>query len=557
MKKKNILMKKKLLTLFLIFSAFHSFAQWSPSSPGDENVNAKPIYVHGTLANGLYIGRGTNNIADNVAIGNLNSAIILPPLAGSGGECVGIGTGVLNVTTNTGTHNVGVGYLSLRNNNGDGGNSGCFNTAVGSGSMSANTTGIRNTAVGMSSLSANTVGANNVAIGWSALSGLNNTDPALSSENTAVGVTAMSGLQTGIGNVAIGKNAGVYQPAGGVFTTGNYNVALGAGAYLSNGSYQLSIQSCINGVNMGNAGIGSGYIGIGVVPTATAISGLWPRLHVAGNSVRPSLQLDFVPTYSGTAPVTNPVGSGKYLFVDAEGIVSQASLPAGVGSPTHTFTNPVNTITSEVGGIVRTALAVNSVENVIAGNTIVTKVNGVPSPAITLPSNSNLNIYNSDGTLTASRTVTMTDQNLWFKTGTDFNGSTGRIYIGATPSYPTSVPGNNYRLYVEGGILTEKIKVAVRTTSNWADYVFADNYALMPIKELASFVKTKKHLPGINAVDELVKEGLDLGAMQARQMAKIEELTLYIIDQHNRMEKQNEEIETLKAQVKILLERHK
>lgn len=87
-----------------------------------------------------------------------------------------------------------------------------------------------------------------------------------------------------------------------------------------------------------------------------------------------------------------------------------------------------------------------------------------------------------------------------------------------------------YKLYVEQGILTEKVKVAVATSTAWADYVFANNYNLKPLFEVEKFIKENKHLPNVPSARQLEKEGLDLGKMQATQMEKIEELTLYLIE---------------------------
>jgi hypothetical protein len=99
-----------------------------------------------------------------------------------------------------------------------------------------------------------------------------------------------------------------------------------------------------------------------------------------------------------------------------------------------------------------------------------------------------------------------------------------------------------YKLFVEQGILTEKVKVAVNCSIAWADYVFADDYKLKPLSEVESFVKENKHLPNVPSAEELEKEGLDLGVMQSLQMAKIEELTLYIIEM-------KKEIDVLKTQI--------
>ena len=77
----------------------------------------------------------------------------------------------------------------------------------------------------------------------------------------------------------------------------------------------------------------------------------------------------------------------------------------------------------------------------------------------------------------------------------------------------------------------------------------------MPLNEVEMFIKENNHLPGIKSAKDLVKTGLDVSEMQSKQMEKIEELTLYVIEQNKKLEKQTNEIEELKAQVKLLLDR--
>lgn len=106
------------------------------------------------------------------------------------------------------------------------------------------------------------------------------------------------------------------------------------------------------------------------------------------------------------------------------------------------------------------------------------------------------------------------------------NSNAGGIIIG---NNITAAPAG-YKLYVSGGILTEKVKVALKTSANWADHVFAPGYQLQTLEEVESFVKTNKHLPGVPSASELVAQGgIDMNAMFAKQMEKIEELTLYMI----------------------------
>jgi hypothetical protein len=78
-----------------------------------------------------------------------------------------------------------------------------------------------------------------------------------------------------------------------------------------------------------------------------------------------------------------------------------------------------------------------------------------------------------------------------------------------------------YKLYVETGILTEKLKVAVKNTTNWADFVFANDYKLMPLNEVETYINENNHLPNIPSAQELVNDGMDVATMQAKQMEKL------------------------------------
>ncbi len=116
-----------------------------------------------------------------------------------------------------------------------------------------------------------------------------------------------------------------------------------------------------------------------------------------------------------------------------------------------------------------------------------------------------------------------------------------------------------YKLCVQQGILTERIKVSVYGSAQWADYVFAKDYKLMPLAKVEQYIKANQHLPNVPSAAEMVKEGNDLGKTTAKLLEKIEELTLYMIEMEKKQaetNKQNEwqqkEIELLKKQLKKL-----
>jgi hypothetical protein len=114
--------------------------------------------------------------------------------------------------------------------------------------------------------------------------------------------------------------------------------------------------------------------------------------------------------------------------------------------------------------------------------------------------------------------------------------NTGKVTIG-TDTYDLS----GYRLFVKDGIKTERLKVEVASENQWADYVFKENYALPTLKEIEQHIQEKGHLPNIPSAKEIVKEGgIEQGELNAKLLEKIEELTLYIIEQNKRIEKLEE-----------------
>jgi hypothetical protein len=110
----------------------------------------------------------------------------------------------------------------------------------------------------------------------------------------------------------------------------------------------------------------------------------------------------------------------------------------------------------------------------------------------------------------------------------------GVIVGGATTTIPA---GSGYKLAVSGGILTEKVRVATSGTAFWADYVFDKSFKLKSLKEVENFIKENKHLPDVPSTTDVTKNGIDLAETQALLLQKIEELTLYVIQQQKEIDK--------------------
>ncbi len=96
------------------------------------------------------------------------------------------------------------------------------------------------------------------------------------------------------------------------------------------------------------------------------------------------------------------------------------------------------------------------------------------------------------------------------------------------------------KLDVKGSIRTSEIEVL--STSSWPDYVFADDYALPTLESVESHIKSNKHLPGVPSEAEVMEEGINLGEMDAVLLQKVEELTLYLIEQNKQLATQNERL---------------
>jgi len=102
-------------------------------------------------------------------------------------------------------------------------------------------------------------------------------------------------------------------------------------------------------------------------------------------------------------------------------------------------------------------------------------------------------------------------------------------------------------LAVAGKAIATEMKI--QQVTNWPDYVFKPSYKLMPLDQLERFIKLQGHLPEVAPAKVVEKEGIELGTTQAVLLKKIEELTLYIIEQNKEIKKQNETIAELKNKV--------
>ncbi|TYO84920.1 hypothetical protein LX74_03725 [Elizabethkingia miricola] len=142
------------------------------------------------------------------------------------------------------------------------------------------------------------------------------------------------------------------------------------------------------------------------------------------------------------------------------------------------------------------------------------------------------------------------------------SGSNHPIILGSwnTPDIRNNISSGNFKEHLrintngnaslQGKLEAKEIKV---TTTPTADFVFEDTYQLPNLENVEKHIKENKHLPEIASAAEMQKEGVNIGDFQIKLLQKIEELTLYSIEQNKQNKEQQERILKLEGQIKVLL----
>jgi hypothetical protein len=103
-----------------------------------------------------------------------------------------------------------------------------------------------------------------------------------------------------------------------------------------------------------------------------------------------------------------------------------------------------------------------------------------------------------------------------------------------------------YRLSVEGKIGGSEVIVE---STQWSDYVFQPGYRLKPLSEVAAYIKQQHHLPEVPSKAEVRQNGVGLAEMQSKLLAKIGELTLHMIQEHERNDRLEQENRKLQDRI--------
>lgn len=92
------------------------------------------------------------------------------------------------------------------------------------------------------------------------------------------------------------------------------------------------------------------------------------------------------------------------------------------------------------------------------------------------------------------------------------------------------------KLSVNGNVCAKEVRVSLSGSPCWPDYVFAQDYDLVEISDLRSYVRQNRHLPGVPSAAEVEVNGVELGATTEILLQKIEEMTLYILQLEERVQ---------------------
>ena len=399
---------------------------------------------------------------------------------------------------------------------------GVYNSFVDTKAGYASTTGSANSFLGAQAGLVNTTGSYNSFLGYQA--GTSNTT---GSNNSFLGYGAGQANTTGIANVFIGSQAGYSNTTG----TGNLFLGQQAGSNATTANYNLFMGNGSGGATTtgsGNTAIGDGSGLHNTTGTRNVSIGQYAGLNNQTGTDNVFIGYGAKAGTANPTNVTNSVAIGANAIVNVSNsvILGGSGVNVGIGNSAPSARLEVSSGVSNTAGIKLTNLTYSYVPSVNASKFLTVDGSG----------NVILATY-AAGARVAAEGVDV--ESLWQRKGAFLQSTKGEaIIIGSGVSQTPS----DYNLFVSKGILTEKVKVAVKNTAEWSDKVFDKNYSLKSLSAVEQYIKSNKHLPGIPSADEVVKEGMDVAKMNAKLLEKIEELTLYLIVQQK-------EIAQLKARI--------
>ena len=163
----------------------------------------------------------------------------------------------------------------------------------------------------------------------------------------------------------------------------------------------------------------------------------------------------------------------------------------------------------------------------------------------------NMNDFVSNGNTNNGFLKITAQTELSFATGDAGSSGTSRMTIlGSTGFIGIGTTAPDYMLDINGTARAKEVIVE----SNWADFVFEPGYDLPSIEEVEAHIQSERRLPGMPSAEAVREHGVSIGETQTLLLQKVEELTLYLIEQEKQLEAQRKELEALKTLNLTLLE---
>ncbi|MGY4538171.1 hypothetical protein ACVW0P_002591 [Mucilaginibacter sp. UYNi724] len=287
----------------------------------------------------------------------------------------------------------------------------------------------------------------------------------------------------------------------------------------------------------------TGNVGIGTISPASPLevykqfpsgsSGTGLKVTANGSGSSNGTTIYGAQIVAATAPASGSTQTIYGLDVSASGLGTGPSPVIGINSNTILSRLSGSTTTSYFGG-----------RFIITGETGASTASNISSYGLygeVANTTAGGEISNSYGVYGKATTVnTATAYGGYF---TASGGATNyAVYSAAGTNYFNDVVGIGtttlpigYKLAVNGNVIATS--VTVKVYNQWPDYVFHKSYNLPPLTEVKEYIDKNHHLPEMPSAAQVEKDGLNLGETNKLLTKKVEELTLYLIEQNKRIEK--------------------
>jgi hypothetical protein len=289
-------------------------------------------------------------------------------------------------------------------------------------------------------------------------------------------------------------------------------IALFAALQLSYAQWQPSGSNTY--YNTGNVGIGT------INPDALL------QVTKASEPNTPVVMQKWAPTVAGYNLTLSNYNSSfgiDYRFTQLHNYTSQPVLTFQAGNVGIGTTNPLAKL-DVVGGDMQVYNSITGSTNLNVGSAATGKT------YIRLTTSSDVNGYGIIQSV-------LTSGSAWGNTFINPQG--GDVGIGTTDTH-------GYKLAVNGSVRSKSVKVEL---ANWPDFVFLEDYKLPTLAEVKTYIDKNQHLPDMPSASEVHANGLDLGGMNRLLLKKVEELTLYLMEEHDKNIKQESRIKTMEAKL--------